>query len=299
MFFRLRRKLLQRKLNNMIEPILRTPPLKLVDRPWSIISMVNSAEVPMYLLAIKSFYTRLGGGKIVAIVDRDMPATARQVLEAHLPGIQFRILEDIAVGPCQQGGTWERLITLVRHSTSEYAIQIDSDILTVGNIDEIIACVEGNRAFTLNGHTGNPLWTIPEAIAAGNAFDNDHCTIAFERHLSQYPNPENKLYVRGSSGLAGFAKNGYKLADLEAFHQDMSAIMGSRWLEWGTEQVGSNWAVANSPNPLVLPYPKYANFIPETPRHQSSALHFIGTYRYDEGYYAKLAKTEIARLSSL
>ena len=40
----------------------------------------------------------------------------------------------------------------------------------------------------------------------------------------------------------------------------MTAELGSRWTEWGTEQVTSNYVVANSPEAMVLPYPKYACF---------------------------------------
>ncbi len=262
--------------------------------------MVSSREIPMYLLAMKSFYTRLGGGKIIAIIDRDMPQASRMMLSNHFRGIQFLILEDIEVGKIQRGGTWERLLTLVRQCEKEYVIQIDADILTVGNIDEIIDCIKQNRSFTMNGQTGFPIWSVEQAIAEGAKSDSSHCSIAFERALAHYPDKVGNSYVRGSSGLVGLAKGCFTPAALEQFHVTMADIMGQRWLEWGTEQVGSNWVVANSPNhPLVLPYPKYANFFPALPRHKSNALHFIGTYRYDEGHFAKLAQKEIRRLMHL
>ncbi len=262
--------------------------------------MVSNREIPMYLLAMKSFYTRLGGGKIVAIIDRDMPQASRAILSNHLRGIQFLVLEDIEVGQIQRGGTWERLLTLVRQSEKEYVIQIDADILTVGNIDEIIDCVKQNRSFTMNGQTGFPIWSVEQTVVEGNKSVHDHCSIAFERALAHYPEKAGQSYVRGSSGLVGLAKGCFAPAALEQFHVTMAGIMGPRWLEWGTEQVGSNWVVANSPNnPLVLPYPKYANFIPALPRHKSTALHFIGTYRYDEGHFAKLGQSEIQRLKQI
>jgi hypothetical protein len=300
MLFRLTRWYRQSNFNNSIARIWETPTIDIVDKPWTLISMISTRDIPMYLLAMKSFYTRLGGGKIIAIIDRDMPAESRAILTQHFRGIQFLILEDIDVGKIQRGGTWERLLTLVRQSEKEYVIQIDADILTVGNIDEIIECVQQNRSFTMNGQTGFPIWDIEQSIAEGHKSPSDHCSIAFERALAQYPDKAGKYYVRGSSGLVGLAKGCFSAPDLEQFHVTMTQIMGKRWLEWGTEQVGSNWVVANSPNnALVLPYPKYANFFPALPRHKSNALHFIGTYRYDEGHFAKLGQVEIQRLIQL
>src|SRR3974390_3102678 len=100
----------------MTRAIFDTQPMPVIDAPWSIISMVSNADVQMYLLSLKSFYPKIGRGKIVAIIDRDMPRESRMVLERHFPGIRFVILEDIDVGICQRGGTWERIVHLLDHS---------------------------------------------------------------------------------------------------------------------------------------------------------------------------------------
>src|SRR5258705_3326932 len=115
--------------------------MPVVDAPWTVISMVSNHDVRMYLLAIKSFYSRLQRGKIIAIIDRDMPSEIRRVLEQHVPGIRFDILEDIDTRGCQRGGTWGRLVYVLNHAEEEYALQLDSDTLTMGDIDEVIRCV--------------------------------------------------------------------------------------------------------------------------------------------------------------
>ena len=46
----------------------------------------------------------------------------------------------------------------------------------------------------------------------------------------------------------------------QVFHQVMEGWSAKRWREWGSEQCGSNFAIANSPDPVVLPYPEYASF---------------------------------------
>ena len=92
------------------------------DAPWTIVSMVSNHDIQKYLLAMKSFYARIGRGKITAIIDRDMPRKSRAVLQHHFPGIALSILEDIDVGTCQRGGTWERLLYILDHAEGEYTI---------------------------------------------------------------------------------------------------------------------------------------------------------------------------------
>lgn len=96
--------------------------------------------------------------------------------------------------------------------------------------------------------------------------------------FDQYPNAKNLEYVQGSSGFAGFAKDRFTQAQIEDFDRNMRGMFGNRWLEWGTEQTASNFAIANSPGAIVLPYQKYANFGPEcyaVGLHNCVFLHFF------------------------
>src|SRR5579872_5064126 len=180
----------------LTQSIFDTPPMPVVDAPWSIMSMVSTGDVQMYLLALKSFYARIKRGKVTAIVDRDMPDKSRSPLESHFPGIRLLILEDIDTGPCQRGGTWERILQVVEHSSKEYTIQIDCDTLTFGpDISEVLACVESNTAFTL-GSMGNTIVSLPEMAALARMTDNDHCSIAAERFFDRYPDAAKWKYVR-------------------------------------------------------------------------------------------------------
>src|ERR1700722_10379713 len=151
MFYRLRTSWNKRRFYRLTQRILDTPAIRTVDADLSIISMVSNSDVQMYILSLKSFYTRIRRGKVIAIIDRDMPRHLRTLLEKHVEGINFEILEDIDTGRCQRGGTWERLVFLLKHAQSEYAIQLDSDTLSFGaDLTEIVDCVKHNRAFTLN-----------------------------------------------------------------------------------------------------------------------------------------------------
>ena len=125
MFDRWRKRYRMSRFNRLILGVLETPPIRIVDAPCTIMSMVSNFDVPMYLLSLKSFYARLGRGKVTAIIDRDMPQSLRDTLRRHVEGIRFQVLEDIDTGACQRGGTWERLVHVLNHSRDEYTIQIE------------------------------------------------------------------------------------------------------------------------------------------------------------------------------
>src|SRR5947209_7008707 len=98
-----------------------------------------------------------------------------------------------------------------------------------------------------------------QAATEARTFPSDHVGIAAERCFGEYEGCEDLRYARGSAGFAGFARNGFPPDGIQTFHQKMARLMGSRWREWGTEQCGSNFAIANSPNPMILPFPAYQN----------------------------------------
>lgn len=280
----------------MTQGILATAPMPVIDAPWSIVTMISNRDVQMYLLSMKSFYSKIRRGKLVAIVDRDMPSEMRGTLSHHFPGIKFVVLEDIDTGICQRGGTWERLVYVLDCAHREYTIQIDCDTLTFGlDVSEVIRCAESNVAFTLSG-SDRSIVSMKQAAEVARATESDYVGIIAERNFDRYPAAERMLYTRGSSGFAGFAKNGFPRSNIEKFHETLGNLLGERWKEWGTEQCGSNFAIANSPGAIVLPYPKYANFGPKTRLKDCSFLHFIGTYRYLNDSFANEGLKVIADL---
>jgi len=298
MFYRWRTNRKRDRFYRQTRGIFETPPMPVVPAPWGIVTMVSNNDVQMYLLSLKSFYARIRRGKVTAIIDRDMPAASREILLRHFPGIEFVILEDIDTGECQRGGTWERLVYLLDRTRDEYMIQMDCDTLTCGVINEVLDCAENNVAFTMPG----PRYAIvPMLESAANARETEgnHIVIVAERLFDRYPHAEQLRYTRGSSGFAGFAKGGFARSQLETFHREMARLVGPRWTEWGTEQCASNFAIANSPNAIVLPWPKYQGGGPSTlgVRDQASFIHFYGTYRYLADSFAELGNRVIRELN--
>jgi hypothetical protein len=298
MLYRLRKRIKTIRFERITRRVHETPPLTVIAAPWTIVSMVGKGDVQMYLISMKAFYRRLGRGKLVAIIDRDMPQVSRDKLSENFIGIEFTHLEDIDTGSCQRGGTWERLVYLLDRARAEYTIQVDSDTLAFGDdLREIVFCAENNLPFTISD--GWPLITMGATAATARSIPSSYIGICAERTFERYPNCDRLLYVRGSSGLAGFAKGGFDRARIEEFHARMQEIMGERWREWGTEQCGSNFAVANSPSPVILPFPAYSSFFPGGPREEAKFLHFIGSHRFEENFFARHAMQEIAMLRNI
>jgi hypothetical protein len=297
MLYRLRRELQVRRFNKAIEGVLTTPPMPVVEAPLTIVSMVSPVDVPMYVLSMKAFYRRIGRGKLLAIIDRDTPAPALKTLEWHFPGIAFQILEDIDTGPCQRGGTWERILHILDLAATEYVVQVDCDTLpTTPDLREVVDCIDAGVAFTM-ADNHNKIRSLRETADATKRMNSDYIGVVSERCFDRYPDCDELRYVRGSSGLAGFAPSAFPRKRLEEFHRIMEEMVGAtRWREWGTEQCASNFAVANSPNAVVLPFPAYSSFFPNGPREEAKFFHFIGSFRFDEGYFAARGVEEIAQL---
>ncbi len=296
MLYNLRRRFAIRRFNQAIAAIEDTPPLRLTEAPWCFVSMVANDDVPMYLLSMKALYARIGGGRVVAIIDGDLPEARRTKLLRHIPGIELVPRETIPLGPCQFGGTWERLLYVLDRAADEYVVQVDSDTLPLGpDVDEVMACLQAGRAFTLADSAR--IVSMREAAQAAQAEHDPYIGSVAEALFDRYPDCDRLRYVRGSSGLAGFAKGGFPRAAIEEFHVRMEALVGhERWRRWGTEQCASNFAVANSPGAVVLPYPAYASFGPDGPKEGVKFFHFIGSYRFNDGFFAARGRERIAEL---
>jgi len=297
MLYQLRKQIRTRRFEWVTRGVRATPPVRVTPAPWTFVSMVGDDDVHLYLLAMKTLYRRLQRGNIVAIVARTMPQARRDLLAEHFEGIRFEPLEAIDTGRCQRGGTWERLVYILNRARDGYVIQVDCDTLVQGrDLDEVAYCAANNLPFTLSD--GWPLVTMRAAAEAARAIPGNQPGIVAERALDRYPNCDRLLYVRGSSGFTGFAKGAFSRDRLDEFDANMSALTRAVWRGWGTEQCASNFVVANSPRPVVLPFPSYSCFFPGGPRNEAKLLHFIGSHRFAENFYAQQALAAIADLAA-
>lgn len=297
MLYRLRREFQTRRFNAAINEVFSTPPMPVVESTLTIVSMVATYDIPMYLLGMKSFYRRIGHGRLIAILARDTPASARTTLQRHFPGIAFETLEELNTGTCQRGGTWERLVYILDRAANEYIVQVDCDTLAVADdLQEVAECIGRNIPFAM-ADNNNRIQTLRETAERVKRWPPNYIGVIAEQMFERYPNCDALRYVRGSSGFAGFASGGFPRTRIEEFHHIMEELIGqTRWREWGTEQCASNFAIANSPGAIVLPFPDYTSFHPGGPRSGVKFFHFIGSHRFDEGFFAARGREEIRRL---
>ena len=300
MIYALRTRMSRAIFDSRIDGIVRTPPIAYKPAPWMILSMVSHADLRMYLLAIKSFYAQLAGGKILVIDDGSLTPVDKAQLGAHLVSPDIISREAISIGRFPRHIMWERLACALDLSDREYVVQLDADTITLGPLDDVRKCILENRAFTLG-----TWWHGREHLSAKQAAEitrlsdsQDHIQVQLERALGDLPGADTLKYIRGSAGLVGLAKDSSLRAAVEDLSVAMTAKFGPRFLEWGTDQFAFNFAVANSEGSVVLPYPAYACFGPETSVDKETRfLHFIGTYRFTRGLYARQGRHFIAQFS--
>jgi hypothetical protein len=77
----------------------------------------------------------------------------------------------------------------------------------------------------------------------------------------------------------------------------MTGKLGDGWKRWGTEQVTSNYLIANATNTLVLPFPKYGT--PDRATDQTAFFHFIGSMRFINSKYEATSRRAIRLISSV
>ena len=296
--YHLRRRLGRMALERASRAIFAAPPLALRPGPVRVVSMVSTHDVPMYLVAIRSLYRFLPGGGITVLDDGTLTAADRAAITRALGAPDFARIADIPTGACPRGGCWERLLHVLDASADSYVIQMDSDVLTFGPVPEVVAAIEANAAFTLNSEPRFDIVPVEQAAAQVSHHDPRHLQFLAEQTLPSLPPGLGRLYVRGSAGFAGFARGGATRATAEAFSAAMAGRLGARWSEWGTEQVASNYIVANSPGGHVLPWDRYRCYYDEGLPPNAALAHFIGTWRFEGGVYLARTRQVLAELSA-
>ena len=103
------------------------------------------------------------------------------------------------------------------------------------------------------------------------------------------------LFARQMEVFAGFGEHtdhevGRLVAAIEAMGE-----MDNTLFTW-TKQVASNFAIANSPGAVVLPWPEHACHDPAIDAGRAEFLHFVGTHRFERGTYAALSRAAIAAM---
>lgn len=278
--------------------IRNTPPIKLGDEPFTLLSMVHHRDVDAYLLAVKSFVRYLPPRKIVVVTDPSITEADRHQFQHHVHGIVLLPADSFRQEKIPIGGTWERICAIAQAVESDYVIQLDADTVTLNYPVEVVDAIRNESSFVLATEDGQKFVSCNEIAswARGRLSSGDHIQVLAESKLDRLTDAQKLRYVRGCSGFTGFAKMSFSISRLCEFSEKMQGFVGSRWVEWGSEQFASNFMVANSPDALVLPHPKYCHPLRERPG--TVFLHFVGYVRFRTGRYAAVTKNVCSHLMS-
>ena len=145
--------------NHLCEAIFNTPPIRAQHDGVAIFSMIGTSVMTPYLIAAKSLHHHLKRGRMVIMDDGTLTELDRSLLRRHLDDPQILSVKDVNVGSCPQGGTWERLLTILDMAADDYVIQLDSDTVTTGPVPHVEEAIKTNRCFTLLG-AETPVQTI-------------------------------------------------------------------------------------------------------------------------------------------
>ncbi len=278
--------------------ILATPPVHTVDDGTIILSQVQKRDLLMYLVAAKSFAYHAGFGRFHVLDDGSLTPKHHALLRKHIPGIAISGLRDIAAAAGPAGGVfWERLASVVKLAESQYVIQLDSDTVTLGPIDDVKECIRANRSFALMAGRTAGIRPLAESSAVARRSTSSHIQIAAEQRLDELDPAIGTRYATATAAFAGFAPSRERAMRMARFSRAMEQILGTRWTEWGSDQVGSNFLIGNDPDAILLPYLRYRNFGGDDLTADCAFVHFFGTYRYDRGTYRRTARETAARIS--
>lgn len=299
---KLLRKWREAQLMQAARGILDTPPVRPADDGIVLFSMIGTKVLLPYLVAAKSFQAQLGRGRFAILDDGTLTPADKAVLAHHLGDPPITPIASVDTGPCPRGGTWERLLTILDLRRENYVIQLDSDIVATGAVPEVRSAIDAGRSFTLRGEASAEVIAVaevPRRTEIHRASGRVHVQSLIEQAMSDVAiaGRPDLAYVRGCSGFAGFSPSNEGRALAEGFSSEAERLLGAaRWAEWGSEQVTSNFIIANEPRHELLPYTRYLNFWNEPVPQDAALVHFIGTFRYHRGAYRGAVQQAIARL---
>lgn len=298
MFYALRQRLNYRWFNFKNRAVLSTPPLVCDPNGPFFLTQLCRRDLIMYLAAVKTFSQSVRPSRVHALDDGSLTTEDRALVSAHIEGIVFLELKDYRSLHCPAGGCWERLLAVADLCQSRYVVQLDSDTITLGDISEVQDSIANEYSFVISVKDKQEIEYMPSAVATarGHLASGDGIQPLSEASFDQLENHETMKYARGCAGFTGFAKGAVRREFIENISRQMYKAVGERWNEWGTEQVASNIAAANSPKARMLPHPKYCNCT-RIQEGVTQFIHFIGYCRFKSGLYSRQVANAVAILN--
>lgn len=298
---RLRKRIDNARHDKAVAAILETPPIVPRRDGLVIYSMIGTAVLLPYLVAVKSLWNQLRRGRIAILDDGTLTAQDKALLARHCGDPEIIDLGSVDIGHLPRRAFWERFLLMLDRRHGEYWIQLDSDTVTIGPVPEVAAAIAANRSFTLLGGEDAEVGALSLATFSSTLYpdgpSDTHIQSRVESRLGEMRQDLGWRYVRGCAGFAGFAAGGGGRSLAMAFVAEMERLVGTEAMAlWGAEQIASNFQIANEPSPVLLPAWRYLNYWGSPWRTDAGFVHFVGTHRFDNDAYARASREAIALL---
>jgi hypothetical protein len=260
-----------------------------------VLSMLCRRDFFQYLISIYSFTDKLNPEKIVVVNDGSLSERHLQILRRKIPDIE------ILHGPSYYDErlptytSWQRMLALVSKVDNYYVIQLDADIISVGDLSEVKEAIERNYSFIL-GTQDQFKTPISEAVETARNHPTGeymHIQHRAELHMHCVERIGLSQYVRGCAGFAGYAKESFTINELVSISACMFETIAEHWREWGSEQVTANILIANQVNSIILPTDYYHSVLNFAER--LKLVHFLGSWRFNNMLYNKMAMKYLER----
>ncbi len=310
MFYRLRNYLNYAHFRRCTRGIHHTPPTPCrPDAACELHTMLSRRDLPLYLVAAKSFLRFHADIAVVIHDDGSLDKACLATLDRHLPGCRIvraaeadaKATEALRAWPLLRrfralDASWRRLTDTELWSHTGKRIIMDSDIITLRPPHEVIDWIQSDeRPFLMGKPSATPF--VPTNQPAPT---NAHVQTKFKAKVAELASALGvpPVFEDGTtSAFYGCRPETLPLERVERLLQ-AAADSGVPMHEWGGEQctVVFLLSVAGA-NRLSSEH--YLNYYPEVEDRLSTAalVHFIGTNRFRRGHYFRMASMLIAELA--
>lgn len=281
------------KYHKVAQQVLRTEPLARGKLPFMLLSMVHQRDVNSYLVALKSFTYFANPQRVAVVCDPSITQEDKATLRRHLPHIELRDADEFTHPDIPRGGCWERLFAISEYVRDSYVVQLDADTLTLHPIPEVVQAIRDEAGFVLGEMPNTPIRRLPAVRenALPRMKPGAHIQTLSEAEMVNVGLPDDALYIRGCAGFTGFPRSADMRPKMLDYSRRMTAKLGEDWKLWGTEQVTSNYLVANMNGTQPLPFPKYGT--PDCATPETAFFHFIGSMRFINSKYEAASRQAI------
>jgi hypothetical protein len=306
MLYRVRRHLNYTNFRFWTRKVHASPPIPCnADAACEIHTMLSQRDMPLYLVAIKSFLRFYQDVGVVIHSDGSLSKASETMLITHVPGcrvISAPIADQRASEALDRDSvlykwrsldaSYKRLVDTELQSTTPARIIMDADILFLNRPDQVIDWIEsGGRPFLLGQPPARP---TSKTINEGPR----HMQDVFKESISAL----DKAMGSPATFLDGTTSGCYGCTNelsLERAQKVLSACLNLNipMFEWGGEQCLVIYLLSLAGADRLDPV-HYFNFFPNLLEKLESAraVHFFGTYRFFRNAYSRAGARIVSNL---